>query len=77
MAGCVTKTSKNVLKYSSKSIDECNGWVILTKSDYQAIQSENTFDPALYDMGYEAVITSFVIGIGIGWVLAIISKIKR
>lgn len=77
MPACVTKNSKNVLKYSNVSIDKCNGWVMLTKADYVGFQNEYSFSPELYDQGYEAVIQSFVIGLSIGWVLAIIMKLKR
>lgn len=38
---------------------------------------EQTFDSELYDLTHESIISSWVIGLGIGWVLAMLAKMKR
>jgi len=39
--------------------------------------SETAFDSELYDLAYEGVIGSWVIGLGIGFILAMLAKLKR
>jgi hypothetical protein len=72
------------------SIESCpnneDHHMILDVSEYQmyVLQSElladsqvNTFDTEAYDFAYEGILMSWVIGLGIGLILAVVAKLKR
>lgn len=44
---------------------------------YVSYAWENNFDPDVYDMAYGAVLQSWALGLGIGLIIAVISKLKR
>jgi len=77
MALCVKLNSKGVLTQSSETIDSCTAYVLVTHNEYDAGLLSNSFDAEAYDLAYGAVLQSLVIGLGIGWILAILTKLKR
>jgi hypothetical protein len=68
---------------ADETIEECgnitDGYVILTPTEYATLEHSGylTFDEEAYDMAYSGVVGSWVIGLGIGFVLAMIAKLKR
>ncbi len=50
----------------------CSGtW---TQSDYLSLMQ---FDPVIYDIVWQSILLKFVFGLGIGAVIAIVSKLKH
>jgi hypothetical protein len=59
--------------------DDCD-YIAVTQtelSQYTAYAWDNQFDAEAYDVAFGGVIEMWVIGLGIGLVLAIVSRLKR
>ena len=49
--------------------------VIMAISEYQGITE--IFNTETYDVGHSAVVESWVVGLGVGFLLAMVAKLKR
>lgn len=65
-------------------LQQNNGFVIADSGEYrdiaekaQMLDGSFAFDSELYDVGLEGLIRMFIVGIGIGAILAIINKLRR
>lgn len=80
-ATCVSFDSSNYVQANGQSIEQCStDLVALSKTEYLAIQSaiqDSGFDPVAYDLAFEGIIRMFVVGFGIGAVIAMVMKLRR
>ncbi|MCP4984974.1 MAG: hypothetical protein GY928_02570, partial [Colwellia sp.] len=58
------------------TIEQCNDFVVMTSTQYNNIKGE-VFDPAAYEIGLYGILKFFTAGIGIGAILALVSKLRR
>lgn len=77
MSVCITTNSNGDLIVSPQSVDTCLSYILISSDEYESGLLTDSFNPELYDLAYGAVLQSLVIGLSIGWVIAIIMKLKR
>lgn len=59
----------------------CTDTVVMTGSEYESLNeqtdSDNAFDSEAFDLGQEAMIKMFIVGFGIGAIIAMLMKLRR
>jgi hypothetical protein len=56
-------------------VHECTSYLLMSPNDFNA--NKDSFNTGAYDVGFEGVIKMFIVGIGVGAILAILSKLRR
>jgi hypothetical protein len=54
----------------------CVDYILMSPNDFNA-NASSVFDVQSYDIGFEGIIKMFIAGIGIGAILAFLSKLRR